>query len=384
MSNLLRASRQWATRPRDERFWGLNDLEQHLAPLRAASEELDTSLGQFRAVPNKRDLRIVGEDGQPLGITNWSFGQLCRSVDAPPDYLSGLPARLACQCLNRGFASNKEAAVKCLLQQNGEATELRAATGTAYSRIWDLDVVRAIAPALDVGWRVPPARPAVDDPRARPATKEDLLEQGEFWGSIKEGDMIAPAGVYRGDRDSFIFLVNPNRRIDDGGDGLMRGVFVTNSEVGRTSFRIITFLLQNVCSNHIVWGASDLRELKLIHKGRANSRFGSELVLRLRRYNDAGAIEEEKMVRAAKLFELGKDRDSVIDRLFDIKSLDLCRRDLEGAWELAVKWEKTAGSPPTTAWGFVHGLTRWSQTYDFADVRNALDVAGGKILSLAV
>ena len=342
MSNLLKASRQWATRPLDERFWGLDDLEAHLVLLRKTSENLDATLGQFKAVPNKRDLRIVGPNERSLQITNWSFGQLCRAVDAPQEYLSSLPARLACPCLNRGFNSNRDVAVNCLLQKKGEATELRAVTGTKYSRIWDLDVIRAIKPALEAGWRVPPARPATDDPRARPATKEDILEQGDFWGSIKEGNMIAPAGVYRGDRDSFIFLVNPDRRIDDGGGGLMRGVFISNSEVGKTSFRITTFLLQNVCSNHIVWGASDLQELKLIHTGRANTRFGSELVFRLRRYNDAKAIEEEKMIRAAKLFELGKDGDSVIDRLFDMKSLDLARRDLEGAWKMAVKWEETA------------------------------------------
>jgi hypothetical protein len=67
-----------------------------------------------------------------------------------------------------------------------------------------------------------------------------------------------------------------------------------------------------------------------------------------------------------------------------MKSLGISRRDLEGAWNLAVEWEKTAGAPPTTAWGFVHGLTRWSQTYGFVDVRTFLDAAGGKILRLAV
>lgn len=196
--------------------------------------------------------------------------------------------------------------------------------------------------------------------------------------------MIAPAGVYRGDRDSFIFLVNPARVIVDGDGGLMRGVFVTNSEVGKASFRITTFLLENVCSNHIVWGASDLHELRLIHRGQANTRFASELICRLRRYHDSGTVDEETMIRMAKRYELGKDRDAVIDRLFDLKSLDISRRDLEGSWDLAVKWEKTAGAPPTTAWGFVHGLTRWSQTYGFADTRAALDAAGGKILSMAV
>ena len=89
------------------------------------------------------------------------------------------------------------------------------------------------------------------------------------------------------------------------------------------------------------------------------------------------------MIRAAKAYSLGKDRDSVIDRLFEMKSLDLSRYNLEGAWDLAEKFENTAGAPPTSAWGFVHGLTRWSQNSPYANVRGALDAAAGKILALA-
>ncbi|MEJ7663389.1 MAG: hypothetical protein WKG07_29515 [Hymenobacter sp.] len=128
---------------------------------------------------------------------------------------------------------------------------------SAYSRLWNADVVDGLVPALDWGWRVPPARPAVDDPRARPATVEDILLGQESFGlSVKVGDMLAPAGVYAGDRDMFIFLVNPNRVIDDGMKGLMRGVFVWNSEVGAGAFKVRTFYLENVCGNHIVWSAS--------------------------------------------------------------------------------------------------------------------------------
>ena len=48
-----------------------------------------------------------------------------------------------------------------------------------------------------------------------------------------------------------MFLVNPNRILDDGNKGLMRGVFLWNSEVGKGAFKMKSFYLENVCGNHI-------------------------------------------------------------------------------------------------------------------------------------
>ena len=320
-------------------------------------------------------------------MTNWSFGQLCRHLEAPSDYLSGLPADLTVNCMTHGFAKHGETPVKVLLQKTGKdgAIEARAITGPKYSRIWDLDVVEKLEPSLNEGWLVPPARPAGDDPRARAATEADCFDQGKFWGSVKPGDMIAPSGVYRGDRDSFIFLVNPERTIDDGGGngGLMRGVFISNSEVGARAFKVQTFLLENVCGNHICWGASELVELKLVHKGKANKNFPYEMAARLRKYNQDGTISEEKMIQAAKAYELAADKTGLVERLFGMKKLALPKLHIEAAFDYAEKYEWSAKCPPTTAWGFVHGLTRYSQTMDTADLRHTLDMAGGTILSLA-
>ena len=184
----------------------------------------------------------------------------------------------------------------------------------------------------------------------------------------------------------FLFLVNPDRIIDDGnnGGGLMRGVFITNSEVGKASFRVMTFLLETVCGNHICWGASELSELRMVHRGTANRRFGHEMALKLRKYNDAGCVTEERMIIAAKRHELGVDRDQVIESIFGWKQLQMTKKDAEGAFAMAEQWEKTAGAPPTTTWGFVHGLTRYSQLSPYADERLRLDRVGGKLLEKAL
>src|SRR5205823_3039256 len=149
-------------------------------------------------------------------------------------YMRALPAPLAADCLNDGLA-RRDGDVQLLLHRDGGGEHgdysLRSLT-SAYSRLWNVDILRALQPATEAGWMVPPARPAVDDPRARPATIEDIVPgQDSFGLAVKEGDLIAPAGVYAGDRDMFVFLVQPDKIIDvAGSDGLMRGVFISNSE----------------------------------------------------------------------------------------------------------------------------------------------------------
>jgi hypothetical protein len=388
MSNLYAVHNQWMNRPADERFWGLDDLLAHSKAERQASHESRTAIKDLRAEAvhvagyDSPDLRLVAGDGEPLSLTHWSFGQLCSAADALANYLRRLPADMAAVNLNHGL---RRAGTDQKLQflNNVEAGRVRSIPRD-YARLWNDDLISALAPALDLGWRVPPARPAVDDPRARPATETDILpNQGTFGLSVKLGDMIAPAGVYCGDRDLFVFLVHPDRVIDDGNSGMMRGVFLWNSEVGAGSFKVRTFYLENVCGNHLVWWASHIKEVKVRHRGDRILSADREMVSQLRDYADAPASVDEGMIRRARLHTLGDDREKTVERIGGIKSLGLTRKEIEGAYESAVLRESVAKSSPTTAWGLVHGLTRLSQGERHADQRNRMDRAGGKILALA-
>lgn len=390
MVNLMDASRQWASRPNDERFWGLHDLREELSRQTDVSQEVNTDVRTMQVVARGEDLCLQGERGKPAPLSNWAFGQLSGNVGAPANYLRELPINLAVQNLNYGLKKivDKDTYnTKLLLHRTGaENWTVRAMTSQSYGRIWNLDLANKLTPALETGWMVPPARPATDnDPRTRKATATDIIPgQDDFGLSVKIGDDIAPAGVYCGDRDMFVFLVNPKRIINDGNSGLMRGVYIWNSEVGAGSFKVKTFFLENVCGNHICWGASNIQEIKIVHRKNSIIGFDKAAMLSLGHYANQACTADEAMIVAARKKELGKSEKEVVDKLFGMKSVGLAKRDIEAGFRAAVRWEHTAKSAPTTVWGMVHGLTRYSQISKYADARNVIDIAAGKLLALAL
>jgi hypothetical protein len=195
------------------------------------------------------------------------------------------------------------------------------------------------------------------------------------------GENIAPSGVYRGDRDSFIFLVNGSKQIDDGtGEGgLFKGIIASNSEVGNGAIHFQTFCHEGVCGNHIVWGASNILDMKRVHRGDLQP-FRRKLVTWLQEWSGVEMAETEKMIVAAKQKVLGATDQEVIEEVYKLGCLT--KRVVKSSLEWAEKWEHTAHASPRTVWGFVHGLTRYSQTVDFTRQRHILDMAGGKILGL--
>lgn len=389
--NLYEASAQWANRPADERFWSLEDLAETLSEERRQTREQEMRYAEIKVEADKDEVVLVGPKGNPARFNHFSFQQICTTVGAPAEYLRRLPPHMVADNLNYGLAQRARgedgASESCnlLLRSNGFLT-LRALTAPTYARLWNEPLVRAIVGAREYGWITPPARPSpFADGRTRPATSADILpNQGSFGLSVRVGDLIAPAGVYCGDRDMFIFLVNPDRIVDDGGKGLMRGVFIANSEVGAgVAYKIKTFYLENVCGNHICWGVSEIKEVKIVHRHGAIRDWGYQLNRALSGFANADTGRETAMIGAAKRFELGKDFEETSDFLFNRKALGLSRKDIEASFRTAKAWEHTANAAPTTAWGFVHGLTRYSQDAAYASERNGLDAAGGKILALA-
>lgn len=387
--NLMSAHSQWASRPSDERFWSLKELQATLVARNQKTTEVEMPMKGLKAVVIKAkggdgaDLCVIGRNNNPAQLSHFAFNQLAGVCEFPANPLRSLRPETAALVLNERLAVLPEDTKGQVLVYSNGTTLVRSITRDL-SRLYNLDVVNRLMPALDKGWMVPPARPNGNDSRARPATQADILpNQGDFGLSVNVGDMIAPAGVYEGDRDMFIFLVNPARTIDDGVKGLMRGVFIWNSEVGAGAFKVRTFLVENVCGNHICWGASKVVDLRMVHRGEKIKDFGPKMIVQLKQYADGASREEEMMVKKARTFALGKDRAEVVEALFNNKTVGLTKRDIEDSFDTAEHWEHTAKAAPTTAWGFVHGLTRFSQTKQFADSRNELDKAGGRILALA-
>src|SRR6185436_12730248 len=194
------------------------------------------------------------------------------------------------------------------------------------TRIWNRDLTERLRELPETGWRVPPARPAQgDDPQARPATASDILDDRKGGGglSINLGDMIAPAGLYASDRDMF---------------GLMM------------------FLYAHVCGNHIVWGAADVREVRIRHVGSANRRAWWEIRRTLSEAVERSAEEEERRIRTAQSYRLAGTKEELLDTIFKFRWNAASRKTLELAYQTAERFTDRYGDP-RTAWGFANGLT---------------------------
>ena len=331
-----------------------------------------------------RDVTLTGASGKVARLTHYAFGQLAASVGAPAGYLRDLPADTAAVCLNVGLAKTENRADrKLLFHQNGSLT-LRACLSDSYERVWDSDVCEYLARLTDAGWRAPAGRaPPGYRGETRAATAGDILP-GQI--NISEGATIAPSGLYASDHDMFAFLVAPDRVITDGtGGALMRGVFVKNSEVGDASLSFTFFLMQAVCGNHIVWNARGVHDVRIRHVGsnpmrRALREFEGEL----RRYRD-GAAEDEAGIVAARKLVLGSKKSEVLDALVKYAkthSIPLSRTTLATGYDTAADHESWYGNP-NTLWANVAGLTHASQQTGFADDRETVDRAAGRLMQIA-
>src|SRR5438128_876077 len=158
-----RVSSEWFSRPADQRFLNLDDLQQAVSR-RAEQSRTRTVESRAVRVEARRDdsealsVTIPGADA-PLSMTHWSFGQLCGLVGAPSGYLRELPAPLAGINLQYGLSHHRAEQIKTLETNDGRL-ELRAVTGPEYGRIYDHELVSAVQRIAgngtgDTRWKVP-------------------------------------------------------------------------------------------------------------------------------------------------------------------------------------------------------------------------------------
>ena len=387
MADLTAASAQWANRPADERFWTVEEMRK--ATKRYAQESVekeDYPLSAVRVEPQGKELHMMGRSNVPAKFTHWSFGQLCSTIKAPAYYLRALAPTLAAQNINYGIKAltdREQVKVNLYMRSNGEHS-VRAFTSDKYTRIFNHNICDKLVELETHGWRLPPARPGGNtDPRTRPATEADCLKRsGGFWGTIKPGDLIAPAGAYASDHDMFCFMINENYTIEEPGnpDGLARGFFVRNSEVGAAALTLTTFLYRHVCSNHIVWDAKDIMTVRVRHVGEAAStKWIYQMRAAISKYSQRSAAEDQAKIVKARGFIIADKAEGVLDRLF---KLDVGSRKMLEAAMVACAQNPSDGDPKS-AWGMAQGITRLSQSSEYTDDRAQIDRAANKVLRMA-
>lgn len=365
-----RVSSEWFSRPDDERFLSLGDLYESV---HARAENAHTQIVESRNIrvearsdaPERLALLLPDSD-MPVMPTNWSFGQMCSLVGAPATYLRSLPAALAGINLQHGLLNHETEQVKLLQADNGR-TELRAATGPNYGRIWDHQLVEAVMRFAgngtgDTRWKVP-----------------GVLD----WGKMQYNPYVdvskETTTLFASDRDVFLFLVDDTHpieagRLPNGGPDLFfRGFYCWNSEVGAKTLGIATFYLRAVCANRILWGVENFEEIKIRHSKFAAGRFAQQAEPALTHFADASPRSFVDGIRTA--------RERIVARKDEDREAFLRKRDFSKAETTKIIERVLAeeGRPPESVFDFVNGITALARSKSHQDRRLELE---GKARSL--
>lgn len=395
-TNLTQASNQWAMRPADQRFWTPADMAKRTKGIHDSRKIAVTRYGNLVATCDERlGLRIQSRKAD-LGVesaafSHWGFSQFAEKLGAPAGFLRDLKPATVAVVLNErlGMMDDTDREARVCIRTDMALPHVECFTSGRYGYIPNFKIAEGLVSLEKMGWRTAPARPypgiSKDDPLVRRANKKDLLLNNRASGGaeVKEGDLIAPAGLYAGDRDMFAFLICEGKPIDDGsgGHGLNRGIFVSNSEIGAGAFTITTFLYDAVCGNHIVWGAEDIHRLSIRHLGNAEPRAFEALERDLQHYIGADASALTNKMKSARKLVLGKDRKETTETLFNNRGLKLGLRDLEMAYDLAEHMDGERVKP-NTVWGMVCGVTRLSQTEGYTNHRTRMDATSARLMAL--
>jgi hypothetical protein len=365
VTTLTEANAQWRSRPADQRYNTVAALHAAASKQRAEHSTGIMPVRNLVIVPDgSGDLRLTKQGGSTSrAMTNWSFGQLCRTIGAPADYVANkLSAETAAQCLNENISdADYDRKAVMLFQGNGEKW-LRALTSEIYARVWNCDLTKRLLELEAAGWNAAPA--AFDGSR----------------------------GLYLSDRDMFAFMVDNNRRIfeRDPNGGLSRGFFLTNSEVGASKVRLKTFLYAFVCGNHLVWEAQDVKEVAFRHVGEKSGdnrgKYDTDklyskiaaFMVEMTAWANSSADSTERMITSYRATEFRGTKDEMLDTLFGALKAEISQKQIVRAYDAAEKHVDWYGSPKSQ-WGIMNGITEIARDNPYQDDRQKLERAASLV-----
>jgi hypothetical protein len=359
MTTITTAANEYAKRPADERYSSLQSLIDTAQYEQDRSAERGFNLKELSAVAGADGLRLAGPRGTAV-MTHWSFGQLARMIGAPGGYLRSLPATIAADAINYGIQETDAGTKATLLVRapNGRPEPtIRSITSDTYGRLWDAPLYRGLQGAVGSLFDLPPT-----------------------WAGGADGPR---SGAYRGDRDSFVVLVNGGSIVNDpsarNGNGQMwRGLMIRNSEVGAAAVTIERILFQFICGNHNFWGAVIDKRFKRRHVGTHVLRDVIREVGSLAyTWANRSAAQDEAIIRGLIDHELASTKESVIDEL---RAMGASKETAEQAYDHCERSEIFT-APPRSYWGINQAITQISQQTEYQNDRFELDQLAAKVLA---
>lgn len=358
---LTQASRQWATRPDDERFLSLDEMALYFQAERRLSHAAVVPSKSITVEPIQGTVAVRRNDAH-YEPTHWGFSQLAQLagvVNASDLRKMHRCPELVADCMNYGLKVYRDVEdVGMLYYRDDARATLRAATGPNYGRVWNADVIEDLRQRFGDGvtgdWKVP----------------------GEFGRDVTV--TRANTTLYASDRDMFVFLADeknrvtiPNRRNGQSGS-LARGFFVWNSEVGKSTLGLGTFLFDFVCCNRIVWGSEMYQEVRIRHTASANVRWIDDLQPVLLAYSQSSADPIEAKLKAAQAKKISDVEDFMAKRF---------TRGIGAA--ISKIHEIEEGKPIETLWDAATAVTAYARGKTHTDARLELERQAGEIISLA-
>jgi histone H3/H4 len=340
VTNLTKAHDELYRRTPDETFDSMQALWDHCYRQRERSTDRWHAPSEIATrVENTALVVALGTDGA-FAMNDWSFSSLCRLAGVSKDTMNRLSPKTASIVLEETLPRSGTKPLQLLTEDD----RVRAIHSAAYTRLWHTDLL-AVVKEFATDFQPP---------------------QKAVTGST---------GIYAGEQDLFVFLIDPLGWVDVEGENYAPGFFVWNSEVGRRALGCQTFWFEAVCQNHIVWDATDVTEYTRkhtanVHEGLGEIRAMIEAIVAKRDARKDGFVS---VVRKAMQTKLGDDAEETLKELVRNGITRSVAREA-----ITIAREKGRFS----VWSVVDALTRLSQQSRYAGDRTEADQQAAQLLTL--
>lgn len=339
MAVLKRAHNELFRRGADQTFQTLAELAAHCGKQRELSQDRWIPPPQLKPRPGDGALMLELNGDGAFQLNDWSFTQLCHHARVSRDTVNRLSAATAAQVFQETLPQGNKP-----LQVFSQERSIRSIHGVSYTRLHNADILAVLQES---------------------ATDFQPPQEAVNGGT----------GLYAGEQDMFVFLIDPTGWAEIQGQAFAPGFFVWNSEVGKRSFGVQTFWFQAVCQNHIVWDAVEMVEFTRKHTASIHDSLGDlrRIVETLAAKRDQRRDGFAKLMVKAMQARLGADAEEVMKTLI--------KHGISRNWaSLALEAAQEQGR--LTIFCLVDALTRMAGQLQFVGDRTEADRQAAKLLEL--
>jgi hypothetical protein len=337
-SILTDASRQLFNRAPDERFTSLPALWEHCHKEKESSQDRWAIPEQVHAMPHDGRLQL-SIDVEPFTMNDWSFGQLCKLAEVSKETIN----RLSPDTAGKVFAETLPRQGKPLqILTRGQI--VRAVHSASYTRLHNVDLLTMVR---EFATDFEPPQKGIDQ----------------------------ATGLYCGEQDMFVFLIDPTGWAEIEGEAFAPGFFLWNSEVGKRSLGVKTFWFQAVCQNHIVWDATEIVDFSRKHTANVHEALREirDIIARLVETRDSRRDGFVAVMKKAMRQHIGDNAEEALDVL---QKRGITRALAKEAVAIAEAQGRF------TIFALVDALTRLSARMKFAGDRADADEKASALLRL--